>query len=289
MKKVKIFQIDAFTKKPFLGNAAGVTFGDDLSSAQMLKIANEMNLSETAFISKSKSKNADYKLRWFTPNVEVDLCGHATIASLQFLKENNLLKRKKSINFETKSGILKCYIKGNLNFMQIPIYKMKFYEKKRNELLNALRIKGNELGSKKPCVLAENGYLYVHIKKLSTLKNLKPDFEKLRDFAKDKIGGFTIFTLQTFEKKSFAHSRFYAPDYGINEDPVTGSSNGPLLLVLNKLGLIDLSKKEKTEVNFEQGDFMGRNGRIKVFYYKNSNELYIAGNASTVLKGELTF
>lgn len=80
-KKFEIFQIDAFTKLPFKGNAAGVTFGDGLSSKEKQLIAREMNLSETAFI--SKSKIADHNLQWFTPTSEVKICGHATIASLR--------------------------------------------------------------------------------------------------------------------------------------------------------------------------------------------------------------
>ena len=85
-KNYKIFQIDAFTENPFEGNSAGVMFNDNFSAEQMQKIAREMNLAETAFL--SPSQKADYKLQWFTPAVEVQLCGHATIASLHFLHEN---------------------------------------------------------------------------------------------------------------------------------------------------------------------------------------------------------
>ena len=82
-KKINIYQIDAFTKTAFFGNPAGVTFTDGLSADEMQSIAREMNLAETAFL--TKSDKADYNLRWFTPKVEVELCGHATIASLHFL------------------------------------------------------------------------------------------------------------------------------------------------------------------------------------------------------------
>ena len=85
-KNYNIYQIDAFTDTPFEGNSAGVMFGEGLSSEQKQKIAREMNVSETAFL--SPSQKADYKLQWFTPAVEVELCGHATIASLHFLFEN---------------------------------------------------------------------------------------------------------------------------------------------------------------------------------------------------------
>ena len=89
-KKLEIFQIDSFTDVPFKGNPAGVTFGDGLSSNEKQLIAREMNLSETAFI--SKSKIADYKLQWFTPTSEVKICGHATIASLHFLTRKKIIK-----------------------------------------------------------------------------------------------------------------------------------------------------------------------------------------------------
>ena len=87
-KEIEIFQIDAFTKEAFCGNPAGVTFSNLLSADEMQLIANEMNLSETAFI--SNSQKADYKLQWFTPTTEVNLCGHATIASLHYLFEKGI-------------------------------------------------------------------------------------------------------------------------------------------------------------------------------------------------------
>lgn len=286
MAKLKIFQIDAFTNKPYEGNPAAVTFADGLSTAQMQKIAKEMNLSETAFL--SRSKKADYKLRWFTPKQEVNLCGHATIASLHFLNENKLLKNNKPVKFETRSGILDCYSKNKLYYMQIPILKMKSYSQNKDAILEALGIKKNQLAAKSPIIMLENGYLFIHVKKLSTLRNLTPNFETLKSFSGKKQLDFTVFTLETIDKKSFVHSRFFAPTYGINEDPVTGSSNGPLLLVLNKLRLVNLSQKERTSLIFEQGDFIGRKGRVRVQFNKKKNELYIAGNAATVMKGEIS-
>ena len=98
----------------------------------------------------------------------------------------------------------------------------------------------------------------------------------------------TVFSLETVEKENVAHLRFFAPYYGIDEDPVTGSANGPLLLVLRKLGLIDNDTENKT-FTFEQGDFLGRIGRVNVSFSPGKNELMIAGNAVTVMKGELTY
>jgi len=293
-KKIEIYQVDAFTDKPFGGNPAGVTISEDLSKDEMQLISKEMNLAETAFLSKpdlpsGRSDKADYNLRWFTPATEVNLCGHATIASLHFLNEKKLIKNS-SVKFDTLSGVLKCGIKDEKYFMQIPIFSMKEYDENKEEILEVLGITKSEIEDSSPFILLENGYLYIHIKKLKTIKNIKPDFKSLLRLAKGNkaFDCVTIFTLETIDKGSFANLRFFAPSYGIDEDPVTGSANGPLLLVLKRLGFIKDSDEE-ISVTFEQGDFMNRRGRVTVTYNGKSNELYISGNAVTVLKGEMIF
>ena len=287
-KEIEIYQIDAFTTKSFEGNPAGVTFGDDLTESEMQKIAKEMNLAETAFL--SKSQNADYNLRWFTPAVEVELCGHATIASLHFLTEKKLLENNTNIKFETRSGILNCKAEDGFYFMQIPVFSMKEFEGNKEEVMNALNINKQSLENSISFIIVGNGYLYIYVKDLSTLHNIQPDFKALKNITKTKneFNCVVVFTLETVDKESFAHSRFFAPYYGIDEDPVTGSANGPFLLVLKKLNLIKNPGNEITLI-FEQGDVMGRRGRVKVRFNQTSNELYISGQAVTVLKGVLTF
>jgi PhzF family phenazine biosynthesis protein len=287
-KSFKIFQIDAFTDKPFEGNSAGVMFNDNFSSEQMQKIAKEMNLAETAFL--SQSQKADYKLQWFTPTVEVELCGHATIASLHFLNENKILKDNSSLKFETKSGILNCGMKDGFYFMQVPLYKMEEFSGCKEEIISAIGIERTSVVDETPFIILESGNLYLRVDSLKTLHNLKPDFKTLKKLTEDKheFEGVVVYTLKTVDEGSFAHSRYFVPFCGIDEDPVTGSTNGPMLMVFKKLGFIN-NNDEDNSLIFEQGDIMGRRGRVKVDYYKNRNELYISGKAVTVLKGELTF
>ena len=290
-KTIKIYQIDAFTDKAFGGNPAGVTFGENLSKEEMQLIAKEMNVAETAFLTKSAEPvKADYDLRWFSPSIEIELCGHATIASLHFLKENDLLKEGEEIKIKTLSGILKCRFENGKYFMQIPIYSIKEFSGDKEEILNALGVNKSEFDIETPFILLENGYLYIKINSLKALHSLKPDFKILYDLpaTKNEFGCVTVYTLETADKDSFAHSRFFAPFYGINEDPVTGSMNGPLLPVLIHLGFIKNNGKE-LNYTFEQGDVLGRNGRVGVTFYPGKNELYISGKAVTVLKGELIF
>lgn len=286
-KKLEIFQIDAFTDSPFKGNPAGVTFGDGLNSKEKQLVAREMNLSETAFISKSKA--ADYKLQWFTPTTEVRLCGHATIASLHFLTKKKLLKEGRQIKFETLSGILNCFREKNKYFMQIPIPKIFTYKNSSEELFKILGLKTNANNKDLPLEIVNYETCYINVNSLNVLRNIEPDFNALLKLSKikKKFRNLVVYTTETFEKNNSAHSRCFAPYYGINEDPVTGSTNGPLLLVLMKLGLINEQKKI-ISVTFEQGDFIGRNGRVKVIFNTVKNELYISGKAVTVLKGRLS-
>jgi len=254
----------------------------------MKSIAKEMNLSETAFI--SPSSKADYKLKWFTPSIEVELCGHATIASLHYLSERNIIQRKSYVTFETLSGVIECRIDGDTYYMKLPIPDFNEFDGSYDKILNILGIKQNDLEDRYPFILQNNGNLFIYVKSLDALKNLKPNFRELVKLSKEKreFTEVTIFSLETFEKDNDAHLRFFAPYYGIDEDPVTGSANGPLLLVLRKLGLID-SDTENRIYKFEQGDFLGRRGRVNVYFSPNKNELMIAGNAVTVLRGEITY
>jgi trans-2,3-dihydro-3-hydroxyanthranilate isomerase len=276
MKKISIYQIDAFTKKPFGGNPAAVTKSNDLTVKEMQLIAAEMNLSETAFL--SSSDKADFRLRWFTPKKEVNLCGHATIAALHFLKETGELSNDSEVRFETSSGILQCFIKDQCYLMQIPKMKFKEYPDRKDKILSFLNITGKE--TEGDFILLENGYLYIYIKTLKRLEKIIPDYAGINSLSVYGIKAVAAYSLETMESESSAHLRFFDPYDGLTEDPVTGSANGPLLHILTETG-----KLNANEVQFEQGDFVGRPGRVKVMY--KDNDIYIAGNAVTVLKGEI--
>ena len=283
-----VYQIDAFTKQPFKGNSAGVVYSDELDDVEMQLIAREFNLSETAFI--SNSDKADFNLRWFTPKVEVKLCGHATIASMHYLIERGIIKRETEVKFDTLSGILTCKSENNLYYLNLPVPTIELFEGNRKEILQTLSINPESINPNIPLFLVDKSYLFIYVKSLEILGKLKPDFSSLLRLTTEgkEFDAVAVFTMETFEKVNSAHLRFYAPAFGIDEDPVTGSANGPLLLVLMKSGLIN-NKTENGKFIFEQGDFIGREGRVTVAYSPNENKLAIAGNAVTILKGELNF
>jgi PhzF family phenazine biosynthesis protein len=285
-KEIDIFQIDAFSDKPFAGNPAGVVISDKLNEKEKQLIAKEMNLSETAFL--SKSEIADYKLQWFTPTKEVELCGHATIASLHLLYQKKILRENKIISFETRSGVLDCFTRDAKYFMRIPIPELYEYQGCREEIISLLgmnRVDASDL----PFILLNNGYLFIKVNSLNALKMISPDFDKLKllSESRKKFFDFAVFTDETIDEDSSAHLRFFAPYYGINEDPVTGSACGPLLLVMIKLGLID-QYKSMTVIKFEQGDLLNRSGRVYV-QFDLSDKLFISGKAVTVLEGKIKY
>ena len=286
-KEIEIFQIDAFTKEAFTGNPAGVTFSNDLNENEKQLIANEMNLSETAFI--SNSDKADFKLQWFTPTKEVELCGHATIASLHYLYERGIVSDNQTITFDTLSGIIKCSVKSGKYLMQIPIPELNEFSGCKEEVLDALGIERVDVCDL-PFIILNNGYLFIGVKSLNAMWNIKPDFKKLNELSNTNKEFFDIavFTIQTVENNSSAHIRFFAPYHGIDEDPVTGSACGPLLLVLKKLGLLN-NYVNDAFIQIEQGDVLNRKGRVSVKFNSVNNELFIAGNAITLIKGNLFF
>lgn len=283
--KLEFYQIDAFTNERFKGNPAAVIYSDTLAEEQMQLIAREMNLSETAFI--SKSDNADYKLRWFTPAKEVDLCGHATIASLHYLSETKKNELKKTLTFETRSGILNCSFDRDKYLMQIPVPELLEFTGCIEEVLSYLSINRTDV-SDLPFIILDNGYLFIGVSSLNALWKLKPDFKSLKDLSINKKEFFDIavFTTETVDNESSAHLRFFAPYHGIDEDPVTGSACGPLLLVLQRLGLIN-NYGDDTKLIFEQGDVLNRKGRVTTIFNALNNKLIISGNAITIAKGTI--
>jgi PhzF family phenazine biosynthesis protein len=304
MKSYRLKHVDAFTSEPFTGNPAGVVLdAKGLGEKAMQNIALELNLSETAFILPPTVRSADLQIRWFTPAAEVPLCGHATIASFHALAESGMygMKRPGIYHFrlQTKSGILGITVdkrvSGSLIEFQLPIPNFKIHKKVPDGLLKALRIRPADVQRDLPFV--SESYLYLPVKRLSIIKSLKPDLMLLDDFTKSKNTlGVSIFTLETIEESSAVHSRFFAPAVGIVEDPVTGSANGPLGVYLYHHAIRRdfpipsfLLPDGRMEFIAEQGDDMGRRGRVKIRLRVTGHgvrQVSIAGEAVTIMESE---
>jgi len=211
--KIPYYHVDAFTSKVFSGNPAGVCLLESWLADDVLKnIAAENNLSETAFlIQKSKGK---YALRWFTPTVEVDLCGHGTLASA-FVVFSFIDSSLSSVELQTASGLLSVTKSGDLLSLNFPSRKPEPVEK--------LPILSKALGAEPLEVLKSRDLLAV-FKDEHTIKDMSPDYEKLKEI-KDAFG---VIVTAPGEMSDFV-SRFFAPKVGVPEDPVTGSAHCTLI------------------------------------------------------------
>ncbi|HSE83881.1 MAG TPA: PhzF family phenazine biosynthesis protein [Thermodesulfobacteriota bacterium] len=259
---MKIFQVDAFTDKPFSGNPAAVCIlTQEKSQRWMQDVAREMNLSETAFLLRQRD---GFNLRWFTPTVEVDLCGHATLATAHILWEEGYLKPDNEARFHTKSGLLLSKQKNGWIELDFPIER----EDKAvypPELTKSLGITAKYVG--------KNRFDYlVEVDSEEAIREMKPDFALLGTIP---IRGVMVTSIAKSPEYDFV-SRFFAPMSGINEDPVTGSSHCCL-------GPFWQDRLNKDEFIAYQASERGGILRVRV----GVDRVYISGQAVTVLRGEL--
>jgi PhzF family phenazine biosynthesis protein len=259
-----IFQVDAFTAKPFAGNPAAVcVLSQPAEESWMQNVAREMNLSETAFLFR---EGDGFRLRWFTPAVEVDLCGHATLASAHILWEMGYTKSNEKVSFYTRSGVLTAERKGEWIEMDFPA--------KPEELASEPAGLARALGASIK-YLGRNQFDYlVEVDSEEVIRHLKPDFTLLGTLP---IRGVIVTSLSSSREYDFV-SRFFAPRVGVNEDPVTGSAHCCL-------GPFWGNRLHKNEFVAYQASARGGVIRVRVM----GPRVVLGGQAVTVLRGELLF
>jgi PhzF family phenazine biosynthesis protein len=257
-----IIQVDAFTNRPFAGNPAAVcVLPEPRDERWMQDIAREMNLAETAFL----HRQADgFKLRWFTPAVEVDLCGHATLASAHVLWEAGYLAPGEQARFHTRSGLLTADRRGDWIELDFPI-EPESAAAPPPELAAALGVT--------PAYVGKNRFDYlVEVDSEATLRAIRPDFALLRTVPARGV----IVTSRASSAEFDFVSRFFAPQVGIDEDPVTGSAHCCL-------GPFWQPRLGKDALVGYQASARGGVVRVRV----GAERVYLSGQAVTVLRGEL--
>ena len=260
---VRIVQVDAFTDRPFGGNpAAVVVLREAAGEAWMRNVALEMNLSETAFL--VKRGDGSYDLRWFTPSVEIDLCGHATVASAHVLWQDGHLPEGEQARFHTRSGLLTADREGEWIELNFPA-KLATETEAPAELLPALGVKAARY-------VGKNAFDYlVELQSESEVRALRPDHSRL---AKLPVRGVMV-TARGDGEYDFV-SRFFAPGSGIDEDPVTGSAH-------TALGPYWAGILGKTEFLAYQASARGGVLRVKL----DGDRVLLGGQAVTVMTAEL--
>lgn len=295
MKKYTIYQVDAFTKKKFKGNPAGVvTNADGLSDAQMQLIARELNNSETAFLFSPDDAGCDAVIRYFTPTVEVPTCGHATIAAM-YAKAMEEDLGSCVLRVKTKIGVLPFEIVLSKNDYKIIMTQGEIKisdtlsEKNQKQLLGCLGLTIEDMDKRCPVQIASTGHskVMIGIKNKENLNNLNPDFAGLKELSSIiNCNGYFVFTLDSNEKNILSHGRMFAPAIGITEDPVTGNANGPLgaYLVHNKI--VD-TKQDVFTFKGKQGEKIKREGIVDVIVEikdQQPEKVKIMGDAVIIFK-----
>jgi PhzF family phenazine biosynthesis protein len=217
---MKVFIIDAFTDNAFKGNPAGVCLLEsEITVETMQAIANELNLSETAFLSQSENSDTEYSVRYFTPTVEIDFCGHATLASAKLILHH---LGKPTVKFTTFHNLRISAVSNNENIkMKFPLYDTTEYVPNK-ELYEAFGI-DNPIATK---FAKELDMLIIEVSDKATLINIKPNFIKAIQTS-DSIKEVVV-TAKSQDTEYDFYSRCFCPWIGIDEDPVTGASHSVL-------------------------------------------------------------
>jgi PhzF family phenazine biosynthesis protein len=257
-----VIQVDAFADRPFAGNPAAVCVMDAArDEAWMRNVAMEMNLSETAFL---HPENSGYRLRWFTPTVEVALCGHATLASAHVLWETGALPADGEARFHTQSGLLTCRRDGEWIWMDFPA--------KPEQPAGGIPGLAEALGVEPVYVGRSHFDVIVEVASEDAVASLAPDITALR-----RVEARGVIVTARASRPGFDFvSRFFAPNAGVDEDPVTGSAH----CVLAPYWAARLGRDELTGYQASR-----RGGTVRV--RAAGDRVHLGGRAVTVMRGEL--
>ncbi len=261
MKSIAIAVVDAFTDRPFSGNPAGVCLLENpLSDSQMQQIAMEMNLSETAFVEQTHQKS-HFNLRWFTPTLEIDLCGHATLASSFWMLQSGWASAGETIHFMTKSGELRVKSEGDFLIMDFPLL---------STFTDSHPFFGNEFFGKKVIQAAQlKKNWIIELESEQAVREVVPDYAVIAANSEEGI----IVTAQGSGEYDIV-SRFFGPNVGVPEDPVTGFAHCALMDYWNQ-------KNGKTQLRAYQASKRGGSLTVE----KHDDRVLLKGQAVAVLTG----
>jgi len=277
---MKYFVVDAFTNKPFGGNPAGVVLLDSdpfPEKGLMLQIAAELRYSETAFIQRHSDK--EFTIRYFTPKAEVDLCGHATIASFFMLHQKGLASGQCLCH--TKAGDLHIEV-GEKVMMQMAQPRIVATIGETKEIYQALGV--NDYRPTMPVQIVYAGLpdIMIPLPHLDTLQMLQPDMQAIADITKKyEAVSFHVFAFS--DDGYTAHVRDFAPLYDIPEESATGTANASLTYYLQQCGCIG----NEADCSFIQGEALGRPSVVSTRIQADGN-IFVGGTAAIVAEGNLT-
>lgn len=294
MKSIKVYHYDAFSKKPNKGNPAGVVLnGDDLTETEMQDVAFKVGFNETAF--PIASDRADLRIRYFSPKQEMELCGHATMATIYALKTNGWLENKTELTIETNAGVLPIRITKNEQkeihiTMKQALPQLKKFEGSRHDLAKAIGIEEVDFDDELPIMYGSTGAwtLLIPIKSLDIFNKMEPN-NKVFSSILNEIPNASVhpFCLESYYEEADMHGRHFSSTFsGTIEDPVTGTASGVMGAYFAKY----IKKECDMPINLivEQGQEMNKDGHMIVNVAENY-EIEITGNAVYVDEIDISF
>jgi PhzF family phenazine biosynthesis protein len=291
---VPVIQADIFTGRPFAGNpAAAVLDADRFDAETMQRIAGEMLVPGTAFVAAPGGRDADWRLRMFTPKREVAYSGHTALGATHALIEADRLPGA-HVTFDTPAGRLRVEVERGegaaVMWLEPPPPACKEPDHDVGDVLDALGLPRAGLASWARPAVTGDGDLLLPLRDLTTLRGLQPDMGRLAAVRSARHArGVCCVSRETTDPGSGTHSRFFAPHYGLPEDIVTGSVHSSLAVWLLDAGVLAVSA-DRAAFTAEQGDGLGRPGRLRVELETTAGRVTrvrVGGQAVTVLSGSL--
>jgi len=286
------YQVDVFTDKPLEGNPLAVFIdGSGLNTATMLKIAREMNLSETTFILPASNPAADFDLKIFTPEAEIPFAGHPTIGTAHVLFETGKMSSSKgAVTLKMGAGNIRVTRHENSFFMEQPEAKFEAPCPIQDRLSEALSLDSSTICTEWPIQVVSTGLpaLLVPLRNLELIRQIQLKTHLLKEILQG-TDMLYAFTLETEAPESTAHVRAFAPSLGIAEDPATGSVAGALGAYLAKHQIIE--EKRFGRIQIEQGYEMGRPSLIQVKVDQKDgvlSRIEVGGKSRILIGGVLT-
>lgn len=290
-------KIDAFTATPYAGNAAGVVaLSEPLSDGQMQQIAREMNLSETAFVLPDPVGDADYRLRYFTPTTEVPICGHATIATLHHLAAESEKASDGAlgpVTLSTRVGVLQAEVVDGVAWTTMDATpELGLWPGDVGDVLDMLGLDEGAIAPGARPVQIGPDVIALEVVDVATLDAIRPRIGAIRDFDTPRLDMLIPFTLTGSASGVSWHQRMFAPNVGIDEDPVTGVATARIANLLVRMRrFLPIPGEPVLRLRARQGDAMGKPGevdvRLKVAEDGSVSETRIGGRGVVTFEGRI--
>jgi PhzF family phenazine biosynthesis protein len=301
-RRIRIFQVDAFTTERFTGNPAGVVLdADGLTDAEMLAIARELNNADTAFVLQPDGSDHELRVRFFTPRTEASFVGHATVATHFVLSRDGATRPGNDgrVRQRQKSGVVDIEVRGEGALRRIAVRQpapplgRQLNDRERLAVLDSLALSTGDIDTRCPLRIVGGAgtRLLIGVRSTEQLKQLKPDFSRLTTLsAQLGAAGFFVFTLSHALPGCLTESRMFCPALGIPEDPVSGNAHGLLGAYLAEIGQL---KHDGRRAAFcgAQGHYLHRPGRVDVELELQDGKIeavWIIGQAVSIFETEIT-